>query len=149
MAYQPRQQLYPPSGRIRSTSDPLSAAIAPPPDETPEERERRLRAEEEARRRSESIDRMLKEGERAQRRKKTVKVLLLGQSESGKSTTLKRESLYIPISPRSRVRCWQQDGKDPRSDAGCMLGGMSAVYVFRASLQRAGGTGRLCGGHDW
>lgn len=85
----------PTSARFRASSDPLSAAIAPPPDETPTQRERRLREEEEARRRSESIDRMLKEGERHQRRKKTVKVLLLGQSESGKSTTLKRKFLLI------------------------------------------------------
>ena len=82
----------PRAGRDRSDSDPFSAALRPPPDETPEQREHRLRAEEEARKRSENIDAMLRHDRKRSARKKTVKVLLLGQSESGKSTTLKRES---------------------------------------------------------
>ena len=71
--------------------DPFAALLQPPPNETEEQRAERLRKEEEARKRSENIDRMLRHDEKARRRKKTVKVLLLGQSESGKSTTLKRE----------------------------------------------------------
>lgn len=102
MAYQ-QSQISPTSARFRSSSDPLSAAIAPPPNETPAQRERRLREEEAARRHSESIDLMLKRDERAQRKKKVVKVLLLGQSESGKSTTLKRE--FIPIHFIAVVGC--------------------------------------------
>lgn len=43
-----------------------------------------------ARQRSEEIDRELRESSRRAQRKKVVKVLLLGQSESGKSTTLKQ-----------------------------------------------------------
>ena len=35
----------PRAGRDRSDSDPFSAALRPPPDETPEQREHRLRAE--------------------------------------------------------------------------------------------------------
>lgn len=89
MNSQPGQLLAP--NRRRSISDPLAAALAPPPNEAPEERERRLNAEAEAKKRSDNIDKMLREGERQNRRKKVVKVLLLGQSESGKSTTLKRE----------------------------------------------------------
>lgn len=67
-----------------SDHDPLAAAIAPPPDETPAARTARLRAEAEARRVSDEIDEQLKQ-ERAARRKQRpcVKVLLLGQSESG------------------------------------------------------------------
>ncbi len=45
--------------------------------------------------RSDNIDKMLRESERQKRKRKVVKVLLLGQSESGKSTTLKRESPHF------------------------------------------------------
>jgi len=67
-----------------SDNDPLAAAIAPPQNETPEARAARLRAEAEARRVSDEIDEQLKQ-ERASRRRHRpyVKVLLLGQSESG------------------------------------------------------------------
>lgn len=102
MNSQPGQLLAP--NRRRSISDPLSAALLPPPNESPEERERRLSAEAEAKKRSDNIDKMLREGERQNRRKKVVKVLLLGQSESGKSTTLKRESKLHLCSYRKRFR---------------------------------------------
>ncbi|KAI9448616.1 guanine nucleotide binding protein, alpha subunit [Lactarius psammicola] len=73
-----------------SDPDPLAAAIAPPQNETPAARIVRLRAEAEARRVSEEIDEQLKAERAARRRQRPcVKVLLLGQSESGKSTTLK------------------------------------------------------------
>lgn len=64
--------------------DPLTLACAPPADETPEEREVRLYQEAEAKRVSDAIDDELK-AERAELRKKKriVKVLLLGQAESG------------------------------------------------------------------
>ncbi|KAI0944664.1 hypothetical protein AcW1_002324 [Taiwanofungus camphoratus] len=69
--------------------DPLTLALAPPPNETPEEREARLKAEAEDQKISERIDEQLKAERAALRRKKPIKVLLLGQGESGKSTTLK------------------------------------------------------------
>ncbi|KAI0633065.1 hypothetical protein C8Q77DRAFT_867287 [Trametes polyzona] len=75
--------------------DPLARLLAPPPNETAEEREIRLRLEAEARARSERIDEQLKAEKAALKKNKPVKVLLLGQSESGKSTTLKSE--YHPI----------------------------------------------------
>ncbi|KAI0314443.1 G-alpha-domain-containing protein [Amylostereum chailletii] len=70
--------------------DPLDILSAPPKDETPEQRAMREREEAEARRVSDLIDEQLK-AERTSRakRKQPVKVLLLGQSESGKSTTVK------------------------------------------------------------
>ncbi|THH31966.1 hypothetical protein EUX98_g2234 [Antrodiella citrinella] len=61
--------------RRRSISDPLAAALLPPEDESPEQRAERLRAEEEAKKRSQRIDQMLQESERQRRKRKTVKLL--------------------------------------------------------------------------
>ena len=82
--------------RRRSSSDPLAVALQPPANETQLERENRLRAELEAKKRSDNIDRMLRETDRRNKKRKTIRVLLLGQSESGKSTTLKRKSRCLP-----------------------------------------------------
>ncbi|THU91951.1 G-alpha-domain-containing protein [Dendrothele bispora CBS 962.96] len=83
--------------RVRSPeddSDPLTRAIAPPPDETPQEKEARLRKEAHAKRVSDTIDEELERQRLAERRgPKPVRVLLLGQTESGKSTTLKNFQL--------------------------------------------------------
>lgn len=60
--------------------DPLTLAIAPPPDETPEQRQAREFAEAEAKRISDEIDEQIrKEKEGDRRKKKPVKLLLLGQ----------------------------------------------------------------------
>ncbi|KAI0658290.1 G-alpha-domain-containing protein [Cubamyces menziesii] len=94
--------------RRRSLSDPLAAALLPPANETPEQREARLRQEEEAKKRSENIDRLLRHDEKSRRRKKTVKVLLLGQSESGKSTTLKQfQLLHTPAAFHQERLAWR------------------------------------------
>ncbi|KAI0319948.1 guanine nucleotide binding protein, alpha subunit [Amylostereum chailletii] len=84
-----------PAPRRRSLSDPLAALLRPPADETPAQREARLAAEHRAKQVSDAIDEQLKL-ERAERRKTRpdVQVLLLGQSESGKSTTLKPAAKY-------------------------------------------------------
>nr|WBU87318.1 G-alpha-domain-containing protein [Ganoderma boninense] len=73
--------------------DPLSRVLAPPPNETPEERDVRIRIEAEARQISDKIDEQLKLERAALKKNRPVKVLLLGQSESGKSTTLKNFQL--------------------------------------------------------
>ncbi|PFH48860.1 hypothetical protein AMATHDRAFT_148943 [Amanita thiersii Skay4041] len=74
--------------------DPLTLALAPPPDETPEQRQAREAAEAEARRVSDEIDELLKkEREQEKKKKRPVKLLLLGQSESGKTATLKNFQL--------------------------------------------------------
>jgi guanine nucleotide-binding protein subunit alpha len=66
--------------------DPLTLAILPPVDETPAQRQVRESAESEARRISEEIDEQLRSEKAALKKKKRpVKVLLLGQSESGMS----------------------------------------------------------------
>ncbi|TFK64784.1 hypothetical protein BDN72DRAFT_901266 [Pluteus cervinus] len=69
--------------------DPFAAMLAPPPGETSAQRSERERREIQAQKISDRIDEELKL-ERAKFKKQTVvRVLLLGQSESGKSTTLK------------------------------------------------------------
>lgn len=62
--------------------DPLTLAIAPPPDETYEQRMIREAAEAEAKRVSDEIDELIRrEREMEKRKKKPVKLLLLGMSE--------------------------------------------------------------------
>lgn len=75
--------------------DPLSRAIAPPANERADERARRERAESYARTVSEEIDKMLLRDKDKSHKKRAIKLLLLGQSESGKSTTLKSAFLSL------------------------------------------------------
>ena len=65
------------------SDDPLDQVLRPPPDETPQEREIRLEREAEARRISQAIDASIKAERAARRKKRIVRLLLLGQSESG------------------------------------------------------------------
>ncbi|KAF9644851.1 G-alpha-domain-containing protein [Thelephora ganbajun] len=85
--------------------DPLAQITAPPVNETPDQRRTRECKEAEARKISEQIDEALK-AEREEgkaKRKNRLKILLLGQSESGKSTTVKNFQLkYAP-------RAWKQE----------------------------------------
>lgn len=82
----------------RTFSDPLSVALLPPPDESPIDRDKRFKKESQAKKISDSVDDMIRQ-ERNQREKirPEVNVLLLGQSEAGKSTTLKREPTCMMI----------------------------------------------------
>ncbi|KAF5375428.1 hypothetical protein D9615_007931 [Tricholomella constricta] len=84
-----------PSAMGRSfEEDPLTLAMAPPPDETPEQRQAREAAEAEAKKISDEIDEQIRrEREGDRKKKKPVKLLLLGQSESGKTATLKNFQL--------------------------------------------------------
>ncbi|TFK42062.1 guanine nucleotide binding protein, alpha subunit [Crucibulum laeve] len=93
----------------RRLSDPLAAAILPPEDESPVEREMREKAESEAKKISDHIDDMLRQ-ERNDRKKSKpeVNVLLLGQSESGKSTTLKQfQLLHTPAAFHAERIAWR------------------------------------------
>jgi len=60
--------------------DPLTLALQPPADETPEQRQVREAAEVEAKRVSDEIDEQIKqEKENQERKKRPVKLLLLGE----------------------------------------------------------------------
>lgn len=60
--------------------DPLTLALMPPPDETWEQRQVREAAEAEAKRVSDEIDEQIKrDRENERRRKRPVKLLLLGE----------------------------------------------------------------------
>jgi hypothetical protein len=70
--------------RSEDSIDPLSRALQPPANETSEQRAVREAKEAEARRVSDRIDEQIKSEKQATSRGKTqVKVLLLGQAESG------------------------------------------------------------------
>lgn len=77
---------------VRRGSDeslgPLARALAPPVNETPEQRALRETKEVEARRVSERIDEQIRLEKQANSRKRIpVKVLMLGQAESGASVS--------------------------------------------------------------
>jgi len=65
-------------------TDPFYEFMQPPPDETPAQKTARLKRELDAQRVNDSIDEDIKQ-ERAREKKKKniIKVLLLGQAESG------------------------------------------------------------------
>lgn len=65
-------------------TDPLAFLTAPPPNESPDDREEREKREMDAKIVSDSIDEQIKADRAALKRQKdVVRVLLLGQSESG------------------------------------------------------------------
>ncbi|KAJ3496800.1 hypothetical protein NMY22_g19765 [Coprinellus aureogranulatus] len=92
-----------------SALDPLDEVTAPPIDETDEQREERLRHEHEAKAVSDAIDEKIEEERVAEKKgPKPVKILLLGQSESGKSTTLKNfQLMYEPKAFRRERASWR------------------------------------------
>ncbi|KAL0576691.1 hypothetical protein V5O48_005290 [Marasmius crinis-equi] len=89
--------------------DPLTLAILPPPNESPEAREAREQAEAEAKRVSDEIDEQIrKEKDLERRKRKPVKLLLLGQSESGKTATLKNFQLqYAHKEWEQEIAAWK------------------------------------------
>ncbi|KAI0084041.1 G-protein alpha subunit [Irpex rosettiformis] len=101
----------PPSVHSTNTElgDPFSAHLRPPPGETEPDRQLRLQQEAEAKRISDSIDEELKQdAKRISKRKQDVKLLLLGQAESGKSTLQKQfQLMYNPNSLEEERLSWR------------------------------------------
>ena len=101
-----------PSGEgFFSSDDPLDKVLAPPANETPAEREIRLATEAEARRVSDMIDEELKRQDKADKKTKVMKLLLLGESsvrfwavEWGAPGTVRADS-EIDIQARANQVC--------------------------------------------
>lgn len=88
--------------------DPLDEALRPPMNETEEDRVIRQAQEAEARRVSQAIDDSIRAEKQAQKKKGIVRLLLLGQSESGKSTTLRHfQKLYTPTAFHEERILWR------------------------------------------
>ncbi|KAK0229755.1 heterotrimeric GTP-binding alpha subunit [Armillaria nabsnona] len=81
-----------------------------PPNETEEERTRREQESQDAQRISREIDEHLLETKRMlERKKRAIKMLLLGQAESGKSTLLKNFQLaFTPIQFQNERGVWKR-----------------------------------------
>ncbi|TFK51201.1 G-alpha-domain-containing protein [Heliocybe sulcata] len=89
--------------------DPFSRILKPPQNETPGQQRVRMEKQQEAQRISRQIDESILESKKAfEKRKKAIKILLLGQAESGKSTTLKNFQLtFAPNYFRDERRIWK------------------------------------------
>ena len=61
------------------TEDPLAHVFAPPPNESHHDKENRIRAEQEAKKRSDAIDEEINRERNARKTSKPVKILLLGE----------------------------------------------------------------------
>ncbi|KAL1746019.1 guanine nucleotide binding protein, alpha subunit [Schizophyllum fasciatum] len=84
-------------------ADPLTLAIAPPPDETPEERAVRVRAEQHSKAVSDSIDQELEaQRQEAKRGIKPIKILLLGMSRA--EARLMKADFQLLYEPKAFTR---------------------------------------------
>ncbi|KZT24145.1 G-alpha-domain-containing protein [Neolentinus lepideus HHB14362 ss-1] len=93
---------------VGNSDDPFEAILRPPPGETAEQKAERIRREEEAKRVSQAIDESLKQERIERKKRRVVRLLLLGQSESGKSTTLRQfQRLYTPTAFRQERVLWR------------------------------------------
>ncbi|KAK7439798.1 hypothetical protein VKT23_017373 [Stygiomarasmius scandens] len=91
-----------------ASDDPFDEVLKPPSNESPEECALRMQREEQARQISMAIDASIKAERQARKKKRIVRLLLLGQSESGKSTTLRQfQRLYTPTAFREERILWR------------------------------------------
>ncbi|KZT18573.1 G-alpha-domain-containing protein [Neolentinus lepideus HHB14362 ss-1] len=129
-------------GRLSIENDPFACMTVPPTNETWEQKMARERCEAEAQQVSDEIDQKLR-SERAalKKNKKSVKVLLLGQAESGKSTTLKNFQLAYAR------EAWQEERASWRAVIQLNLI-RSVRTVFDAVLQEMSGNTLSCDSDD-
>ncbi|KAH9856561.1 G-protein alpha subunit [Lenzites betulinus] len=100
----------PPSvNSVGPDGDPFSAFLRPPASETDHERVTRLQREADAKRISDSIDEEIKaDRERMRKSRQDIRLLLLGQAESGKSTLQKQfQLLYNPAGLDDERTSWR------------------------------------------
>ncbi|KAI0088998.1 G-alpha-domain-containing protein [Irpex rosettiformis] len=86
---------------IRQSPDPLAAVLQPPLNESLDDKQKRLADEAEARRVSHEIDEDIKREKALRKKKKIVRLLLLGQGES------EFQRLYTPSSFRDERILWR------------------------------------------
>lgn len=90
-----------------SDDDPLTRAIAPPPNETPAQRELRIAAEQEAKRVSDAIDDELNRQRIADKKNpKPVKILLLGAFPTRLTPPALQSSPPLLFQVRANLVCW-------------------------------------------
>ncbi|TFK49298.1 G-alpha-domain-containing protein [Heliocybe sulcata] len=93
---------------VGNSDDPFESMLRPPSGETADQKADRIRREEEAKRISQAIDESLKQERIERKKRRVVRLLLLGQSESGKSTTLRQfQRLYTPTAFRQERVLWR------------------------------------------
>jgi hypothetical protein len=103
--------------------DPLSILLAPPPNETPEQRKARETDESDARKKSLRVDEELRADKAAmKKRNNSVKVLVLGQSESGLC-------LFVSHSKVLCRRCLLSTFREIYRDKKCVFQGFSRRVV--------------------
>ncbi|EED84888.1 candidate G-protein alpha subunit [Postia placenta Mad-698-R] len=125
-------------GRDPPDNDPLDAVLRPPIDETLEEKSFRLAAEAEAHRISQEIDESIRQEKLQKKKMRVVRLLLLGQSESGKSTTLRQfQRLYTPSAFREERILWH---------AIIQLNLLRSVHIILDALADGRGCGPGVGG---
>jgi hypothetical protein len=115
-------------------ADPLALITAPPVSETPEQRRARERKEAEAKKISEQIDEALRieREEGRAKRKHRLKVLLLGQSESGASVVSSFFSRLCEVARRRRYPC------GPVASSSTASSGRLGLFLY-ANLKSPGG----------
>ena len=121
---------------FRLGDDPLTHALEPPPNETAEEKNAREAKEVEAKRVSDLIDESIKTDRAAMKKEKEiVRVLLLGQSESGEYDWASCSSIYVDIPFPLGKSTTLKSRKSLRTVTFCSL--LSHFLDFRLKYARA------------
>ncbi|THH16106.1 hypothetical protein EW146_g4480 [Bondarzewia mesenterica] len=153
---------------LYSQDDPLAFVLRPPETETEGDKRARLQAEANAKNISDAIDEELKlEKRKYDKYRQDVKLLLLGQAESGKSTLQKQfQLMYAPESLDKERLSWRiviyfnvarsvkrlldvlEAYEDNPDDESTMAEGAENTSNSDHEFSRPGGSGILLGGRD-